>query len=223
MQVAVTMPDLFDAATRFKRYLENGERVSVRVVGANRTVECFQFMGESDVLRMRALRSELKAATNKAYDDPVLRPAADKLACHPAVFQVDQTVNLNSFYTSDGQGTPMVPFVENVRAENADRIGRALAQLKIDGAITESVSDEGTDGNLRTAAEVTLTEMSEKYDIPKSVISKAANLPPDDPGFLRSRTAGRSRLIPKDHAAAFAENYGARREVRSLRSMAADR
>jgi len=92
--------------------------------------------------------------------------------------------------------------------------GKELVPAQRELPDTEECSSFGVD--------LTLTEVSERYDIPKSAISKAALLPPDHPGFLPSRKWGCNRFIPRHHAVAFAKNYEARREARSLQRIDGD-
>ena len=84
------------------------------------------------------------------------------------------------------------------------------------GTQRESQAAEGDDG--QRPGELTITEASLEYDVPKSTWSKAAGKPSGEPGYLPTRKVGRNRFVTKAHAKKFAEDYEARREQRAVGS-----
>ena len=59
---------------------------------------------------------------------------------------------------------------------------------------------------------MTLTQVAEKWDIPKSALSKACKEPKNSQKHLRHERIGRHIYVRPDDANVFAENYLARRE-----------
>lgn len=68
------------------------------------------------------------------------------------------------------------------------------------------------------ADEITLTEAANRWDIPKSAWTKAAQKKPNEAGYLATRRVGRTVLVRVAVAKHFAENYDARREQRQVGS-----
>ncbi len=99
-------------------------------------------------------------------------------------------------------------------AEAAYQLMEHLAPDSPPGGGSGSAGAVEEDGRL--PGEMTLAEAAEKWDIPKSVWSKAAKKPPKEFGHLPSRKIGRHRFFVRKDADDFAKNHLAKREQRAV-------
>ena len=74
----------------------------------------------------------------------------------------------------------------------------------------------------RRGGEMTLTQVAEKWDVPKSALSAAAKKELGSPDHLPARRSGRSVFVTEEDAKAFCKNYLARREQRIVGSKSPD-
>ncbi len=95
-----------------------------------------------------------------------------------------------------------------------------IETVSIDPPLKSHMNDPRTTQSAdNEVEEITAAQMSSDYGILPGTISKATGKTPGAPGFLPSRKKGRHRLIPRNHAARFAQDFDARREAKTLKQL----
>ncbi|MEK6799668.1 MAG: hypothetical protein AABZ12_11935 [Planctomycetota bacterium] len=158
--------ELREAIVAYKTYLESGERRQQmehkpftdpqfgECYSPIGKIECIVIRGCDAVERLRPLRQRLRDATEAAYADKALRPAADALATGIPFMPVgaDETVNRsNTFLAVDSVTGEKRRFCEYIRANVLDVLDRALKRMPTaeEGNVLaggESHRGDGVDG-----------------------------------------------------------------------------